>query len=78
MEVTYHQYGTASSMRSGKARVVTIRRVVEGLTFAVSSADVGLRILPAPTALAEPVLDVDMSTVECRVVMQKPKVGHEC
>ena len=77
IEVTYHQYGTASSMSSGNARVVTSRRVVEGLTFAVSSADVGLRGLPTTTALAEPVLDVDMSTVESRVVMQKPKVSHE-
>lgn len=55
-----------------------MRRVVEGLTFAVRSADVGLRVLPTPTALGEPVLDVDMSTVESRVVMQKPKVSHGC
>ena len=78
IEVTYHQYGIASRMSSGKARVVTMRRVVEGLTFAVRSADVGIRGLPTPTALGEPVLDVDMSTVESRVVMQKPKVSHGC
>jgi len=74
IEVTYHQYGTASRMSSGKARVVTIRRGVEGLTFAVSSAGVALRGLPGPASL----LEVDMSTVECRVVMQTPKVSHGC
>lgn len=76
--MTYHQYGTESRMSSGKARVVTSRRVIEGLTFAVSSADVGLRVPPTATVLVEPVLDVDMSTVDCRVVMQKPKVSHGC
>ena len=61
--MTYHQYGTARRMSSGNAIVVTIRRVVEGLTFRVSSAGVVLRLLPAVRALselAEPVVDVDM------------------
>jgi hypothetical protein len=50
-------------MSSGKAMVVTIRRVVEGLTFRVSSAGVTLRLLPAARGLPEltgPVVDVDM------------------
>jgi hypothetical protein len=61
--VTYHQYGTARRMSSGNAIVVTIRRVVEGLTFRVSSAGVALRLLPAVRGLPEltgPVVDVDM------------------
>jgi hypothetical protein len=50
-------------MSSGKAIVVTMRRVVDGLTFRVSSAEVTLRLLPAVIdlpALTEPVVDVDM------------------
>jgi hypothetical protein len=50
-------------MSSGNAIVVTIRRVVEGLTFRVSSAGVTLRLLPGVRGLpelAEPVVDVDM------------------
>jgi hypothetical protein len=50
-------------MSSGNAIVVTIRRVVEGLTFRVSSAGVALRLLPAVRGLPEltgPVVDVDM------------------
>jgi hypothetical protein len=49
MEVTYHQYGTARRMSKGKARVVTIRRFVDGLTAAVISAGVG-RFLPESLA----------------------------
>jgi hypothetical protein len=64
IEVTYHQYGTASRMSSGKARVVTNRRVLEGLTLAVSSAGVALRGLLIPSAFIEASLDVDMSIVE--------------
>jgi hypothetical protein len=51
-------------MSSGNAIVVTIRRVVEGLTFRVSSTGVTLRLLPAArralSELTEPVVDVDM------------------
>jgi hypothetical protein len=61
--VTYHQYGTASRISSGKARVVTSRRVLEGLTFAVSSAGVALRSLLEPSAFIGALLDVDMSGV---------------
>ena len=61
--MTYHQYGTARRMSSGKAIVVTIRRVADGLTFRVSSAGVALRLLSATRGLpelAEPVVGVDM------------------
>lgn len=63
IEVTYHQYGTARSMSSGKASVVTIRRVVDGFTFLVISAGVTPRLLLASKGLlelAEPIVDVDM------------------
>ena len=46
IEVTYHQNGTASRISSGKARVVIIRLVVDGLTFAVSSRGVDVRVAP--------------------------------
>jgi hypothetical protein len=64
IEVTYHQYGTASRMSSGKAKVVTNRRVLEGLTVAVSSAWVALRGLPRSSAFIGALLNVDMSIVE--------------
>jgi hypothetical protein len=51
-------------MSSGKARVVTSRRVLEGLTFAVSSAGVALRGRSTPSAFSEALIDVDMSSGE--------------
>ena len=73
--MTYHQYGTARRMSSGKAIVVTIRRVVEGLTFRVSSAGVILRPLPTLRGLSEltePVVVVDMLSGSDR----RYKVSH--
>ena len=61
--MTYHQYGTARRISSGKAIVVMIRRVVDGLTLRVSSAGVALRLLSAARALselAEAIVGVDM------------------
>ena len=64
-------------MSSGKAIVVKIRRVVDGLTFRVSSAGVALRLLPAARGLPEltgPVVDVDMiSIAQCD---RRYKVSH--
>lgn len=47
-------------MSKGNARVVTMRRVVEGLTFTVSSRWVGLRVLLAPIGPAESAIVVDI------------------
>jgi hypothetical protein len=46
-------------MSSGKARVVTKRRVVDGLTLTVSSRGVGLRLVAA-IRFSEPAVGVDM------------------
>ena len=73
--MTYHQYGTARRMSSGKAIVVTIRRVVEGLTLRVSSAGVILRPPPALRGLSEltePFVVVDMLSGSDR----RYKVSH--
>ena len=47
-------------MSSGKARVVMIRLVVDGLTFAVSSRGVGLLVTSIAPALAGLAVGLDM------------------